>query len=111
MEYASLVFRRSRVIAHDSSAPSGLAEIIHPYHPLRGQPFRILKSRCVRGVECLVLQGSESGTFSVPRVWTDRAHPDAYRDANVAPRILTLETLLLVVEIMKVQDQKIKVDS
>jgi hypothetical protein len=87
-----------------------LAQIIHPYHPLCGKHFPILKSRCVRGVECLVLRGSESGTFSVPRDWTDRAHPDAYRDADVAPRFLRLETLLQVVEIMKAQDQEIKVD-
>jgi len=80
------------------------------YHPLRGKRFPILKSRCVRGVECLVLKGSEAGTFSVPRDWTDRGHPDAYRDANVAPCFLRLETLLQVVEILGEQDKEIEVD-
>ena len=103
-------FPRSRVTAHDSSAPSGSAEIRHPYHPLRGKRFPILKSRCVRGVDCLVLQGSESGTFSVARDWTDRAQPDAYRDANVAPCFLRVETLLQLLEIIDSQDAKIEVD-
>ncbi len=103
-------FRRSQVTAHDSNAPSGSAEIVHAYHPLHGKRFPILKSRRVRGVECLILQGSESGTFSVPRQWTDRAIPDAYRDADVSPRFLKLETLLEVVELIRTCDTKIEVD-
>ena len=57
-----------------------------------------------------MLKGSEAGTFSVPCDWTDRASPDAYRDANVAHCFLRLETLLEVVEILKLQDTKIEVD-
>jgi hypothetical protein len=74
-------------------------EITHPFHPLRGKQFAILKSRCVRGVECLVLKGSESGTFAVPRNWTDQARPDAYRDADIVTRFLKLESLLSIVEL------------
>jgi hypothetical protein len=74
-------------------------EITHPFHPMRGKQFLVLKSRSVRGVECLVLKGSESGTFAVPRDWTDQARPDAYRDAEVAPRFLKLESLLALVEL------------
>jgi hypothetical protein len=81
--------------------PSGSVEITHPFHPMRGQRFSVLKSRCVRGVECLVLKGSESGTFAVPRDWTDQARPDAYRDAEVAPHLLKLESLLSIVELSK----------
>jgi hypothetical protein len=91
--------RRSHLTAHDSSAPSGSVEIVHPFHPLRGKQFAVLKSRVVRGVECLVLKGSESGTFAVPRDWTDQARPDAYRDAEVMPRFLRLEYLLPIVEL------------
>jgi len=72
---------------------------MHPFHPLRGKQFAVLKSRLVRGVECLVLKGSESGTFAVPRDWTDQARPDAYRDAEVVPRLLKLECLLSIVEL------------
>ena len=79
---------------------------MHPYHPLRGKQFPILKSRCVRGVECLVLKGSEPGTFAVPRDWTDHATPDAYQDASVAPSCLRLETLLKIVEIINAQSKE-----
>lgn len=85
-------------------------EITHPFHPLRGKRFTLLKSRCVRGVECLVLQGSESGTFAVPRDWTDQAHPDSYRDAAVAPRLLKFECLLLVLELIGSLDTRNEVD-
>jgi hypothetical protein len=73
---------------------------MHPFHPLRGEKFAVLKSRFVRGVECLVLKGSESGTFAVPRDWTDQARPDVYRDADVAPGFLEVESLLLLVELL-----------
>jgi hypothetical protein len=72
---------------------------MHPFHPLRGKQFAVLKSRLVRGVECLIPKGSESGTFAVPRDWTDQARPDVYRDADVAPRFLKLESLLSIVEL------------
>jgi len=72
---------------------------MHPFHPLRGKQFAVLKSRVVRGVECLVLKGSESGTFAVPRDWTDQSRPDAYRDAEVEVRFLKLEFLLSIVEL------------
>lgn len=72
---------------------------MHPFHPLRGKQFVVLKSRVVRGVECLVLRGSDSGTFAVPRDWTDQARPDAYRDADIAPRFLKAEALVSIVEL------------
>jgi hypothetical protein len=81
-------------------------EITHPFHPLHGQQFFVLKSRWVRGVECLILKGSESGTFAVPRDWTDQACPDAYCDADVAPRLLKLEYLLPLVELVKSASEK-----
>jgi len=71
---------------------------MHPFHPLRGKQFAVLKARCVRGVECLVLKGSESGTFAIPRDWTSEARPDPYRDAEVGVRFLKLESLLSIVE-------------
>ena len=72
---------------------------MHPFHPLRGRRFLVLKSRLVRGVECLVLKGSESGTFAVPRDWTDQTRSDVYRDAGIEPRVFKLESLLSVVEL------------
>ena len=75
-------------------------KITHPFHPLGGKQFAVLKSRVVRGVECLVLKGSESGTFAVSRDWTDQARPDAYRDAGIVPHFFKLESLLSIVELL-----------
>ena len=72
---------------------------MHPFHPLRGKRFAVLKPRVVRGVDCLVLKGSESGTFAVPREWSDQARPDPYRDAIVGVCFLKLDSLLAIVEL------------
>ena len=55
----------------------GLAEITHPFHPLRGQRFAVLKVRRVSGVAMLSLRHTELGSFAVPQEWTDRATPTA----------------------------------
>jgi hypothetical protein len=83
-----------------------LVEITHPFHPLRGKQFAVLKSRIVRGVECLVLKGSQSGTFAVPRDWTDQAWPNAYRDADVPPGFLEFVALLSIVDLSNAISQK-----
>ena len=58
------------------SPPLGSAEIVHPFHPLRGQQFAVLKVRTVSGVEILSLQHNEFGSIAaVPREWTDWAPP------------------------------------
>lgn len=54
------------------------AEITHPFHPLRGKRFSVLKVRKVGGVEYLSLRGTAGGTFAVPREWTDRSDPSGY---------------------------------
>jgi hypothetical protein len=55
--------------------PLGSAEITHPFHPLRGHQFDVLKIRKVSGVETLSLRHAERGSFAVPREWTDWAPP------------------------------------
>ena len=44
---------------------------MHPYHPLRGQQFPVLKMRRVSGVDTLILRGAGGETFAVPLAWTD----------------------------------------
>jgi hypothetical protein len=58
----------------------GSAEIIHPFHPLRGHQFVVLKIRKVSGVETLSLRHAERGSFAVPREWTDWAPPGTPSD-------------------------------
>jgi len=54
----------------------GWAVVTHPFHPLLGQRFLILKSRTCSGRPTLILEGGECGTFSVLREWTDRNPAD-----------------------------------
>ena len=60
----------------------------------------------MRGVECLMLKGSQSGTFSVPRDWTDQACPDVYRDADIPAGFLKLESLLSIIELLNCISKK-----
>ena len=46
-------------------------QITHPFHPLRGQQFLVLKTRRVSGRQTLILQGSPQATFAVAADWTD----------------------------------------
>ena len=57
------------------SSRLGWIEIRHPFHPLRGQRFEVLKQRRLAGVDTLLLRHSERGSFSVAREWTDWADP------------------------------------
>jgi hypothetical protein len=51
--------------------------VVHPFHPFRGQRFEVLKTRCVSGVETLIVRHPERGTCAVAREWTDWAEPSA----------------------------------
>jgi hypothetical protein len=61
--------------------PLGSAEITHPFHPLRGQRFVVLKIKEVSGVEILSLRHAEMGSLAVRREWTDWAAPGTSREA------------------------------
>jgi hypothetical protein len=53
----------------------GSAEITHPFHPLRGHRFVVLKIKKVSGAEILSLRHAEVGSLAVRREWTDWAPP------------------------------------
>ena len=67
----------TRRTALSANQPLGSAEVTHPFHPLRGQQFVVLKVRRVSGIETLSLRHIELGSFAVPREWTDWAPLDA----------------------------------
>jgi hypothetical protein len=71
----------------------GWAEILHPFHPLRGQRFQVLKTRRVGGVETLILREPVRGSFCVPREWTDRADPSLRDSLDLPPRRLDAHLL------------------
>jgi len=72
----------------------GWAEIRHPFHPLRGQRFQVLKTRRISGVDTLILREPARGSFSVAREWTDWADPSVYELLNSPPRRLDANLLL-----------------
>jgi Family of unknown function (DUF5372) len=76
----------------------GWAEIRHPFHPLRGQRFPILKSRRVSGAETLILREPSRGSFAVRREWTDLADIDA---SCGSARRLAIEPLLVLVALVE----------
>ena len=78
----------------------GWAEIRHPFHPLRGQHFEVLKERRTGGVDTLILRELERGTFSVAREWTDWADPSLYDSLGFLPRRLDAESLFELVALL-----------
>jgi hypothetical protein len=74
--------------APEGKSHLGWAEIRHPFHPLRGQRFQILKARRIAGTDTFLLRELDRGTFSVAREWTDWADPSPYSSLGSPPRRL-----------------------
>src|ERR1700686_437541 len=51
----------------------GWALITHPFHPLKGQRYAILKIRKIAGREVFNLYDEKKGSLPIPRDWTDKA--------------------------------------
>jgi hypothetical protein len=66
----------------------GSAEVVHPFHPLRGQRFAVLQVRTVSGVEILSLRQEELGSMAMPREWTNWARPGS-QVCSSAQQLLT----------------------
>ena len=86
--------------ALDRSSHLGWAEIRHPFHPLRGQRFEVLKKRRIAGVDTLILREPEYGSFSIAREWTDWADPSVYEMFGFPPSRLDAESLLELVTLL-----------
>jgi hypothetical protein len=72
----------------------GWVEICHPFHPLKGQRFVVLKERRVAGVDTFIVRNTERGTFAVAKEWTDRAAPSPYEVLGMTPGRLDIQCLL-----------------
>jgi len=71
--------------------------ITHPFHPRRGQHFRVLKARRCCGQATLILEGGECGSFSILEDWTDKAVPTGAG----ADRLLSVPALLELVQLVQ----------
>jgi len=78
----------------------GSAEVVHPFHPLRGQRFVVLKVRRVSGVETLSLRHADLGSFALPREWTDWAPPSAQASAKTVPLLIDAFGLIALAELI-----------
>ena len=78
----------------------GSAEIVHPFHPLRGQQFAVLKMRTVSGIETLCLHHKELGSLAVPRDWTNWARPGSQGWSGEAQLLIEPWGLLALVELV-----------
>src|SRR3954471_18104084 len=85
---------RTRQTAQQPKPPLGLAEITHPFHPLRGQQFAVLKLRTVSGVELLSLRPPDLGSLWVAPDCTDWAAPGMNPPAPHLALIIDADGLL-----------------
>ena len=93
-------FRRLTQTALEHSEHLGWAEIRHPYHPLRGQRFPVLKKRRIADKDTLILRGLDCGTFSVAREWTDWGDPSPGDSLQLPLRRLDADSLLALVTLL-----------
>jgi len=84
-----------------SNTHLGWAEIRHPFHPLRGQRFEVLKTRRLAGLDTLILRDLAHGSFSIARSWTDWAEPDPFDVLGLPPQRLKAESLLELVVLIE----------
>jgi len=79
----------------------GSAEVTHPFHPLRGQRFVVLKVRRVSGIETLSLRHPDLGSFAMIREWTNWAPPDVQQATLVDPLIIDTLGLLSLAQLVE----------
>ena len=85
----------------------GWATVTHPFHPLLGKRFLVLKVRRVGGREVLSLFDEHNGTIALPREWTDQAPPAVVSSVLAPAPILHAAGLIQLrelVELMKKRD-------
>ena len=103
---------RLRRTALRPGQPLGSAEITHPFHPLRGQRFIVLKIKEVSGVEILSLRHAEMGSLAVRREWTDWAAPGTSREpiSGQKPLLIDAPGLLALADLISSLKRKRTLD-
>jgi Family of unknown function (DUF5372) len=79
----------------------GWAEVTHPFHPLRGQRFVVLKLRRVSGVEMLSLRHTDLGSFAMIREWTDWAPPGIHSTPPATALVIDVFGLVALAELVE----------
>jgi len=84
----------------------GLATVIHPFHPLAGQRFLVLKIKKSASREILSLFDEQTGVFGLPREWTDLA-PPSWENLLDAPPILNARCLLELSNLVQILKKRV----
>ena len=85
----------------------GWALITHPFHPLSGQRFAILKARKIGGQEVLSLYDEKRGSLSIARDWTDQAELPPYAGLIEPAPILDVRCLLKLRDLVRTATKRI----
>ena len=85
----------------------GWALITHPFHPLKGQRFAILKIRKIAGQEVLSLYDDKRGSLPIPRDWTDQALLAAHAGLIEPAPILDARCLLKLHDLVRAATKRI----
>lgn len=72
----------------------GSVTVTHPFHPLRGQTFSVLKVRVVNQVRLYSLD-TDLGVLSVPEAWTDRQPVSGLPSTPWSPEVIQACRLLV----------------
>ncbi len=97
---ASWVYRRSALTALKSNHYSGYAIVTHPFHPLKGQHFKILSVKTYNQRDILSLE-SDKGAFAILREWTNHADPQPYSILRGSYPILSFPHLQQLADLIK----------
>jgi hypothetical protein len=79
----------------------GFVEIRHPFHPLRGQRFEVLKVRRIAGIDTLLVRNLDDASFSIAREWTDWADPSPYDALGLPPQRFDADLLFELVTLVE----------
>jgi hypothetical protein len=85
----------------------GSATVTHPFHPLLGKRFLVLKVRKVAGQEILSLFDERHGTLALPRSWTDQAPPAACSSGSEPAPVLDVACLIKLRELVQLSGKRI----
>jgi hypothetical protein len=85
----------------------GWALITHPFHPLKGKRFAILKIRKIGGQEVLSLYDDQRGSLPILREWTDQAVLSPGADPIEPAPILDVRCLLKLHDLVRALTKRI----
>jgi uncharacterized protein DUF5372 len=85
----------------------GWAIVTHPFHPLKGQRFPILKIRKIAGQEVLSLYDDKRGSLPIARDWTDQAVLSPHADLIEPAPILDARCLLKLHDLVRAAAKRI----